>query len=121
MKVKLVTGLLQPHTIIKQKENLSLQRFVHLTKCFGGNWFASTFFSKYLAIDKNHSSNSSVQRSHGLFCVVGLWILSVRLDNCHIIRRLHNFNLGNQKSPRKRSKSSLLMKVEKSFCGSVME
>jgi hypothetical protein len=71
---------------------------------FGGTWFASAFFSKYLAIGKNHSSNSSVQHSHGFFRVVGLWILSVRLDNCHIICRLHSFNLGNQKSPRKRNK-----------------
>lgn len=102
------------HTpILKKREFIFVATYSFNASAFWGTWFASTLFSKYLAISKNHSFNSSSQHSHRLFYVVSLWMHSVSLDNCHVIYRVHILNLSNQKSPRKRSKSWTHVNIEK--------
>ena len=102
------------HTpILRKREFIFVATYSFNASAFWGTWFASTLFSKYLAISKNHSFNSSSQHSHRLFHVVSLWMHSVSLDNCHVIYRVHILNLSNQKSPRKRSKSWTHVNIEK--------
>jgi len=64
-------------------------------QCFGGKEFASFFFSKYFAIDKNNSFNSSFQLSNRLFCVAILRLFDFKLDHRRVVYWLHIFNLGN--------------------------